>query len=185
MKIVSKILFLFAISMMTSGLVHAEANYAMCGARPGLLERLISDAEKIRIKCIEDAYKANQEAVRVEVAQLIETNKKLTAEIKKVAVKVEYNRVQCEGGASRSSKTVARCNELLKAQIAVVKRIQFLMGWSERPKPKPSDKDATITATPPCPSKAKLEEMKVARMFNRKLFVTYERCVTRSFENGF
>lgn len=171
---------LFALALVISGLVQARPTYEMCGAKPGLLDRLLTDAEKIRIKCIEDVYAANQEAIRKEVAELQATSQKLNAELKKVAIKVDYNIVQCSprNGETRDPKLVAKCQELVSAQNGVISRIDELMGWNERPKPKPTDSTATITATPPCPSKQKLEEMKVARMFNRKLFKTYERCVT-------
>lgn len=172
---------LFIMALMVSGFVHARPSYEMCGAKPGLLEGLFTDAEKIRIKCIEDVYKANQEAIQKEVADLHATSQKLSLELKKVAIKVDYNIVQCSprtGEPPRAQKLIDRCSELVRANNAVISRIDELMGWSERPKPKPTDSNAAINATPPCPSQAKLEEMKVARMFNRKLFETYERCVT-------
>ena len=56
--------------------LHAEGpNYGMCGARPGMINRLFTDAEKIRIKCIEDAYQANKEKVRKEKLEEAKKNK--------------------------------------------------------------------------------------------------------------
>lgn len=182
------VFFFFIASLTMGGLAQAQPNYAMCGPKPGIIDRMLHDAETIRIKCIEDAYEASREAVRVEVAELYATSKQLDAEIKKSAIKVDFNRVQCvpkPGEIDRDPKLVARCQELVKAQNSIISRIDELMGWNERPKPKTTDSNATISATPPCPSKAKLDEMKVARMFNRKLFVTYERCVTLNPENYF
>ena len=190
MKTVKKIpLFLFVLStVLTSILVEAKTNYAVCGPKPGLIDRLLNDAEKIRLKCIDDAYIASQKAVNTEVAQLQEISKKLDIEIKKTAIKIDKNHVQCApkpGERSRDPKTVARCHELISAQNVITRRINNLLGWSKRPKPKTSDSNASIAETPPCPSKQKLDEMKVARMFNRKLFVTYERCVTLNPGNYF
>jgi hypothetical protein len=136
------VFFLFVIALMISGFVHARPTYEMCGARPGLFDRLLTDAEKIRIKCIEDVYAANQEAIRKEVAELQATSQKLSLELKKVAVKVNYNIVQCSprtGEPARDPKLVSRCQELVKAQNQVISRIDELMGWSEKPRPKPTD----------------------------------------------
>lgn len=166
--------------------LHAEGpNYGMCGGKPGVLEKLFTDAEKIRIKCIEDAYQANKEKVRKELEDLYAMNTKLDLELKKSAISIKYNMVQCTpkyGEPKRSAKLIQRCSELVAAKSAVVYRIHELNGWNA----KPIAKKSTITnaeITPPCPSKEKLKEMQVARMFNRKLFVTYERCVTLNPEN--
>ena len=173
---------------MMSTLVMAKTDYAICGPKPGFIDRLLNDAEKIRIQCIDDAYKASQQAAMTEAAQLDEISKKLDVELKKSAIKIANNRIQCApkpGERPRDSKLVAHCQELLSAQNVITGRINNLRGWSKRPKPKATDTNAKIAETPPCPSKAKLDEMKVARMFNRKLFVTYERCVTLNPENYF
>lgn len=157
--------------------LHAEGpNYGMCGARPGMINRLFTDAEKIRIKCIEDAYQANKEKVRKEIEDLYAMNTKLDAELKKSAVKISYNMVQCSQ-SGRAPHLIKRCESLLAAKIAVVSRIQELNGWNAKPVAK-NPKVSNAEINPPCPSKEKLKEMQVARMFNRKLFVTWERCVT-------
>lgn len=182
------LLFLLTLSVMSSPSVEAKPDYATCGPKPGLIDRMLNDAEKIRLKCIEDAYEESQQAGRLEVAQLYEISKKLDGELKKTAIKIVNNNVQCAprpGERSRDPKLVARCQELLQAQNTITARINGLMGWSKRPKPKATDSHANISSTPPCPSKEKLKEMQVARMFNRKLFVTYERCVTLNPENYF
>lgn len=153
----------------------------MCGAKPNLLDKFLTDAEKIRIKCIEDVYAAQQEAIRKELQELHETSQKLSSEIKKVAIKSTYNTVQCAprpGEPVRDPKLVSRCEELVVALNRIVDRMDELNGWSSKPKPKLTDDNTNIAATPPCPSKEKLEEMKPVRMFNRKLYQTYERCVT-------
>lgn len=192
MKILKKmpLLFLitFASSLLTSSLVEANPNYATCGPKPGLIDRMLHDAEKIRLKCIDDAYESSQQAARLEVAQLYEISKKLDIEIKKSAIRVSNNNVQCvprPGERSRDPKLVARCQELLKAQNGITTRTNNLMGWSNRPKPKAADSNASIAATPPCPTKEQLDKMRPVRMFNRKLFVTYERCVTLNPESHF
>ena len=182
------LLFFLLSFLMMSTFVAAKTNYATCGPKPGLIDRLLNDAEKIRLKCIDDAYRASQVAVNTEMAELSEISKKLDIEIKKHAIKIDNNRIQCApkpGERRRDPKTVARCQELLSAQNLITGRINNLLGWSKRPKPKATDSDAIIAETPPCPSKQKLDEMQVARMFNRKLFVTYERCVTLNPGNYF
>ena len=182
-----KILFLLTILMMSS-FIEAKTNYAVCGPKPGLIDRLLNDAEKIRLKCIDDIYKASQVATNSELAQLAEISKKLDIEIKQKAIKIDKNYVQCSpkpGERARDRKIEARCQELIRAQNVITERMNNLRCWGKRPRPKVTDKNASIAVTPPCPTKEKLDQMQVARMFNRKLFVTYERCVTLNPENYF
>lgn len=184
MKIIKTIsLFLLANLLTLSGVLHAADPYGSCGTKPGFFDRLINDAEKIRLKCIDDIYEANKEKVRKEIEDLHETSNNIGIELKKVAIKVDFNIVQCSprsGEASRDPKLVQRCQELVSAKNAVISRIDELMGWNDRPRSRDNNKANANTASisPPCPSKEKLKEMQVARMFNRKLFQTWERCVT-------
>ncbi len=175
-------LFIFTIPL------HAEGpNYGMCGERPGMINRLFTDAEKIRIKCIEDAYQANKEKVRKEIEDLYAMNTKLDAELKKSAIKINYNMVQCSpkyGEPKRAPSLIKRCEEIIVAKTAVISRINELNGWDAKPVAK-NLKTKNSEVSPPCPSKEKLKEMQVARMFNRKLFVTWERCVTLNPEGYF
>lgn len=172
--------FIFALGLLASGILHAMTAYQACGAKPSFLDRMISDAEKMRIKCIDDYYEKVKEKVRLEVVALHESHKKLDAELRKVAIKVEVGRVECSprrGEPERSPKLIQRCQEIVVAQNAMLSRIDELMGWNEKPKPKPNSNTSAVTIVPDCPSKQKLKEMEVSRMFNRKLFETWERCV--------
>jgi len=168
--------------------VHADGpNYGMCGEKKDMITRLFTDAEKIRIKCIEDAFQANKEKVRREIDELYAINTKLTAELNKAAIKVNFNMVQCSpkyGEPKRAPHLIKRCEELIAAKTAVIYRINELNGWNEKPITK-NPKVKNTEVNPPCPSKQKLKEMQVARMFNRKLFVTWERCVTLNPEEYF
>ncbi len=172
--------FIFALGLLTSGLLHAVTVYQACGAKPSFLDRMLTDAEKIRIKCIDDYYEKVKEKVRLEVEALHEAHKKLNVELKKVAIKVEVGRVECSprrGEAERSPELIKRCQEIVLAQNAILYRIDELMGWNEKPRPQPSANTTPASIVPDCPSKQKLKEMEVSRMFNRKLFQTWERCV--------
>lgn len=190
-KLITLSLFLFfAIALIMDGKIQASETYATCGVKPGFLANLLTDAEKIRVKCIEDIYEQNKEQTRIEVEELDHTIGQLGTEVKKVALKNEYNMVQCDprnGEPKRDPKLSARCHELVRTRNALISRMDELLGWSERPRPKPRP-DGKVSAselTPPCPSKEKLKEMQTARIFNRKLFQTYERCVTLNPENDY
>lgn len=173
--------FIFALGLLTSGLLQAMTAYQACGAKPSFLDRMLTDAEKMRIKCIDDYYERVKEKVRLEVEALHESHKKLDAELRKVAVKVEVGRVECSprrGEPERSPNLVKRCQDIVTAQNAMLTRIDELMGWNERPRPKATPNTSAASIVPDCPSKQKLKEMEVTRMFNRKLFETWERCVS-------
>ena len=155
--------------------------YENCGTRPGLLERLISDAEKIRTKCIDDIYEANKKKVQKELDELHQANLLLSDEIKKSAIKVNYNIVICsprKGEPARSPELISRCNELVNAKNAIISRIEEITEWeSKRPVISPT-KATPEHIVPPCPSKENLKKIQSVRMFNRKLYKTWERCVT-------
>lgn len=175
------IFFLFVAGLLTSGFLHAMTAYQACGAKPSFLDRMLTDAEKIRIKCIDDYYEKVKEKVRLEVEALHQSHKKLDVELRKVAVKVEVGRVECSprrGEPERDPRLVKKCQEIVVAQNAILYRIDELMGWNEKPKPPANANTTPNSIVPDCPSKQKLKEMEVTRMFNRKLFETWERCVS-------
>lgn len=91
LKIISLMIFLTAAYSL-----HADSpNYSMCGGKPGIIDKLFTGAEKIRLKCIEDVYQANKEKVRKEIEELHALSTNISSELKKTAIKVDYNLVQC------------------------------------------------------------------------------------------
>ncbi|MBC7428478.1 MAG: hypothetical protein H7336_07700 [Bacteriovorax sp.] len=181
--------FLFVVALLVAGVLQAQNNpYMACGARPGILENLFSNASKIREKCVEDIYEANKKKTAKEIEELSVTSDKLGAELKKVAIKVNFNIVQCvprPGEPARDAKLIKRCEDLVTAQNAVISRMDDLSGWSDRPRKKSSDDNKSVQAsiTPPCPTKEKLQDLQVVRAYNKKLNEMWERCVIEMNEN--
>lgn len=181
------IFFIFVVGLLVASALTAKDSadtYGSCGAQPGVLEKLFTNAQKIREKCVEDIYEENKEKTRKEVEELHNTSNKLGAELKKVAVKVDFNIVHCaprRGDPAREPKLIKRCEDLVKAQNAIISRIDELMGWNDRPVTKVTHQSSESEANPPCPSKDKLKDMQVARAFNKKLYVLWERCKMNEF----
>lgn len=149
-----------------------EDIYSSCGPRPGIIDRLIGSAEKIRLKCIDDIYNENNEKIKKEVADLYQISQQIKAELASVGAITNYNMIDC----SRSAKQLNRCNELVGAQQLVIERIDELMGWNEKLK-RPSEQENSTMAQPPCPTKEMLDKIKPVRYYNRKLYKSWEKCV--------
>lgn len=154
-------------------------NYGSCGPKPGILSRLISDADKMREKCINDVYLDYLEVRDREVRELHEYSKYLETETRKVAVKVTMIMVDCGVETKRNPQLVIKCRQLNAERYAVISRIDRLMGWDQQFKSAAATNvPAKDLPTPPCPSSAELEQIKGIRYFNKKLYQTWERCVT-------
>lgn len=174
------LLIIFVIALIISGALNAQVNiYGSCGAKPNTLENLFTNADKIRQKCIEDIYKENREKTLLEIQELATTIEKLNEEIKKYAIKSSYGLVQCAprpGEPERSQQLIQRCNSLVATQNTLIDRMNTLTGWSDRPAPKSSDANVEQSITAPCPPKEKINDLKIAANFNKKLHKTWERC---------
>jgi hypothetical protein len=159
--------------------------YAHCGAKPGFFEKFLTDAEEIRIKCINDAFEANKRRTIEEANQLDVVQKQLKAEIDKVAYTSTLTMVRCDPpqGEPKNPARTAKCRELNQARNAVIERIDVLMGWNERPMSANQINTTIPQITPPCPPRDDLARIQAARHFNRRLFETWERCVQLQPEN--
>lgn len=168
---------LFFLSFGCFNLAVSDDLYRSCGPKPGFFAGLISDAEKMRIKCIEGIYEENQAKIKKEVEELYEVNQQIKNELTQVAAKVNYNIIECSPGSNgvvRTPLQISRCKELVLAQQVVIGRIDELMGWNE--KFKAQNADAALVE-PPCPTPETLNKIKPVRYFHRKLYKTWERCV--------
>ncbi len=165
---------------MVSGALHADTNiYGSCGGKPSTLDRLFTNADKIREKCIEDIYEANKVKTQKELEELSRTSHQLGTELKKVAIKSSVGMVQCSprpGEPDRDKKLIKRCEEIVAAQNAVIDRMHELTGWNDRGRPSSSAKNVEEAINPPCPTNEKLGDLRMAASFNRKLFKTWEYC---------
>ena len=172
--------FLFCVVLMVSGALFAQSEiYGSCGGKPGTLDRLFTNASKIREKCIDDVYAANKEKTRIEVEELARTYEKLGVELKKVAIKSSVGLVQCApraGEPARDLKLIKRCEEVVSSQNAITDRMNELTGWNDRGRPASHSKNINAEITAPCPSPEKLGDLRMAASFNRKLFLTWEEC---------
>ena len=177
-----KLLSLFAI-MAFSSLALAQ-DYMTCGPKPGLISSLLSDAEKIHQKCLDQVYEENRAKVLREVAALQEVRIQLDEEIKKTAIESTISTVQCapKRNQTRDPQLVKRCQDAIRAKNKVVDRIDKLMGWKDqyaRPKAETASTNQSQrkdTSEYPCPSKAELDEMRTARVFNKRLNEMWTRC---------
>jgi len=169
-------LFLIIFSIST----HA-ADISMCGPKPSRLSSFFTDAEKIRVKCIESAYELEKKLRDEEVQQLDLLQKKLEIDLKKVAYKVSYAMVQCSSpDRDWPVKKTEECQRINQQRNAIISRIDHLMGWDEPFKSKIQQKaneDLGRNIELPCPSEEELQKIQSVRYFNRKLFKTWERCV--------
>lgn len=168
------VIFLIFISI---NVFSESANYGVCGKKAGFLERLVTDSEKIRLKCIEDVYKEYEQKRLEEVDSLSKYSKKLDDEIKKYAEKYSAFVVNCGNEYAKDNSKVLKCKKAVAEQRAVISRIDQLMGWDE--KFKTSKQSTSVNSTlspPPCPSESELKKMQGVRYFNKKLYQTWERC---------
>lgn len=157
----------------------AGPNYSNCGPKPGLMERMLTNADKIRAKCVESVYEEYLKARDKEVEELSLYAKHLAEETKKVAVKATLLIVDCGVETKRSMNLVIKCRQLNAERNAVLARIDRLMGWDQSFKSKAVDPkvDLLDLPTPPCPTSLELEQIKGIRYYNKKLYQTWERCV--------
>lgn len=157
---------------------------AHCGARPGMLERFLTNAESIRIKCIDEAYESNRIKVLEEANDLSEMIKAMEGELKRTAYFYDVIRLKCEpnNGEARDEARVRKCREINEARNSAIDRMNKLMGWNSRAIVR-NENTTVQDITPPCPSKADLDKMKPVRYFNRRIYQTWERCVQLNPEN--
>jgi phosphoribosylanthranilate isomerase len=159
---------------------HA-ADISMCGPKPSKLSSFFTDAEKIRIKCIENAYELEKKLRDEEVRQLDLIQKQLETDLKKVAYKVSYAIVQCHSPKNDwPIKKTEECQKINQQRNAIISRIDHLMGWDEPFKNKIQKNVQTELANNlelPCPNDEELQKIQSVRYFNRKAFKTWERCV--------
>lgn len=174
---------LFAIVLMFTGALFGQSSttniYGSCGAKPNALEKLFTNADKVRQKCLDDAFEQFKEQNRRELDELAKLSTNLSAEIKKVAIKSSVGLVQCAprpGEPARDKNLIKKCEELVVAHNAVSDRMNELTGWNIKPAPRAEDKNSGKEVLPPCPSNDKLNDLRIAATFNRKLFERWERC---------
>ena len=180
MRIVITFLFLYS-----SLLFASKPDVSQCGERPGLLGRMLTDADEIRKKCINDAYDAHQRKVLEEANALSDLSKKLEVELKKVAYDYKIYTIRCTPGPGdkKDAARTKKCNEINSARNAVINRMNVLMGWNSAPRPqrdKITEKDIT---PPPCPSRQDLEKLRSVRYFNKGAYQMWERCVNLGASN--
>lgn len=175
--------FLFLLSLIgLSQLVFAE-DVMLCGPKPGVLTSLLTDAEKIHQRCLDQIYEENRNKALREVKALQEVQVALDEEIKKTAITSTISTVQCvpSRNQTRDPKLVKRCQDAVRARTGVITRIDKLMGW-QRNYPRPDARTSSTSSQPrertefPCPTPAELQEMQTARVFNRRINEMWMRC---------
>lgn len=172
---------LLLVSLLFSSLSSAASSpdISQCGEPPSIIGKLFTNAEEIRIKCINDAYESHKRKVLEEANALSNLSKKMEVELKKVAYQYKGYSVQCDPGPGdkKDPARTKKCHEINKARNVVINRMNVLMGWNSAPRPqkqKMTEKDIT---PPPCPSKADLDKLKPVRYFHKGAYEIWERCV--------
>lgn len=157
------------------------ADVSMCGARPNVLSRFFTDAEKIRVKCINDAFDLEKKLRDDEVQKLDIIQKKLDLDIKKVAYKSTLTILLCDNEDHTWPKNkIEECHRLNEQRNAVISRIDHLMGWDIPMKSSLKSSPESIQNNQvevPCPSAEELQKIQGIRYFDKKAYKTWERCV--------
>lgn len=178
--------WIFLFCALFSATLHAsDVDVRMCGVKVSWLENFFTHANDIRAKCIEQAYEANKRKLEAELDQLHKTQQQLAQELKKYAYKVDYNIVRCDPpqGQAANPQRTAKCRDLIRAENAIIDRIDEIMGWKSKPLPENRAQVSNAEVTPPCPSKERLQQIQAIRYFNPTLYQTWERCVMLQPEN--
>ncbi len=156
-------------------------DYGQCEPKTGVLERLFTDVEKIREKCINDVYNKHREQVLREANELSKLIKQVQIELGKVSI----NYSPYAGLVRCKPKQEARCNELIHTLKTLIDRQNKLMGWDKAISTKKTNTVKPADLQAPCPSKQELDKMKPVRYFHKKLYQTWERCVQLNPERYF
>ncbi len=175
------IFILNSVKAQSSLSVPSEEVIKRCGDKPGILSRFFTDAEKMRLICIDQIFEEYKRKRDEEVDELDKISKELNKEISKVAVHQTVSTLDCGNPNTRPEKLVEKCRELNIQRNLILKRIDHLMGWDQEFKSRveaSAIKPQSIEIVTPCPSEEELNKMKAVRYFHRKLYKTYERCRT-------
>lgn len=156
-------------------------DYSQCGPKPGVLERLFTDVEKVRAKCIDDIYNKHRDQVLREANTVSDLIKQVQTELGKVA----NNYDPYMGVVNCKAEQRPRCEELVTTLRALVDRLNKLMGWDKVMSAPKTNAVKTVDMKAPCPSKEELDKMKGVRYFHKKLYQTWERCVQLNPESYF
>lgn len=105
--------------------------------------------------------------------------KQLDGEIAKVAI--NFNRYS--GIVNCKPEKKDRCHEILQTQRTLIIRLDKLMGWERKVSAPQKTAVKNSDVQPPCPSKEELDKMQAVRYFHKKLYKTWERCVSLNPEN--
>ena len=166
--------------LLLSLLLGSVGKASSCGPQVNVFERLLTDAEEVRLKCIDDYYaekKAERERLIVEVQQLI---KEKELDLEKSAFKFDkkLNRVRCQNpNGDRDQTLVKKCEEDLKIYNALIAQLDQLMGWNiVDPDRNKSVAELQAQGEPPCPDQATMEKIKPLRLYRKHLYQLYERC---------
>lgn len=177
MRFILSIFFL----MCFSSSAFAQDVQSLCGPRSSFFERLLTDAEKIRIQCINDYYDQKKIEVEKLIAELDKEIQKQKKIIQDNAFKAGpvLTTVQCDSRqGGHDPKKVAACEKALELYSALVAQMNHLMGWDiPRTKdfsasPEQVKKSLEIT----CPDEKTLKAIQPVRYFKKNLYQLYEHC---------
>lgn len=150
----------------------------ICGKPQGWLPNLFNDLEKTRIKCVNDYYDKKKVENDAEIARLHELHKEMQKDLQKTAYKVEYNRVLCfnKDDPSYPKERMKRCLEIVRAQNAILQRVDILNGWIQKVESTPKSQISNQTLDAPCPTQQQLNELQAVRYFNKRAHEIWTKC---------
>lgn len=178
MRLILSVLFFLSMSQ----LAFAQGAQNNCGPKASFFERLLTDAEKIRIQCINDFYDQKKIEVDNLVAELdkeIQKQKKIIQENAYKAGPV-LTTVQCDSRqGDHDPKKVATCEKALELYSALVAQMNHLMGWDiPRAKDFSGSPDQVQKALEiKCPDEKTLKAIQPVRYFKKSLYQLYEHCI--------
>lgn len=173
---------LLLILLMAPFVSSAGSVQEACGVRASAIERLFTDVESIRLKCIDDYFVAQKEANAKMAQQVSEEIEKQKEILKKSAYKADDRlfRVHCDFPAEieNSKSRTEQCRKDLALYNGLVTQLDHIMGW-DRIIVKPSQGTAEQVQKElqvPCPDQETLTKIQPVRYFKKNLYKIYERC---------
>ena len=139
---------------------------------------IANEAEKIRKKCIEEIFEEYLKDRDSEIKELSNYSKKIDAELRKVAVKVEIFNADCGLETSRNPKLVKKCRDLSYEKSLIFGRIEKLNSWDEDFKVNATNPNIEVDELipPPCPTKDYIQKLSGMKNHNRSLYMNWEKC---------
>lgn len=153
-----------------------------CGGKPSVFERLLTNAEEVRLKCIDDYFAAQKEKnarLAAELSAAIKMQKQVLRQSAYEADKALLT-VSCAFPASIPSakQKTEQCRKELALYQGLIAQLDHLMGWDRAltKRTQGSAEEIRESLELPCPDEQTLNKIQPIRYFKKNLYKVYERC---------